>query len=401
MSEREGTVTQAIRADFSGLQDWLSLSVTELTKQQESLNAINVFPVPDGDTGTNLVATMRTVHQAITEAEPTGDLGHHLATAARQALGSAQGNSGSLVSVFLLGMGESLAGITTLTAPALAESLEAGRLRAWAALSEPVGGTILSVMEAASDAARARASQQKQRGHQKQSVPQGTVPQRTVPQRKRQLTGPETEPAALIGTLEDAWRAALREAEHTQARLKDLTDVAVVDAGAVGFAIILNCLLAAVTHTAVDPEPYRDLPGYHDQGEIRIEQVEAADGVEVVCTVTASALDAALMRAALDAVGDSVVMSAMEPVSEHDPEYRGYNHANPSQQAATSEHTLSWRVHVHVPTETTALEIISKAGEPTDIAVTPLQHLAKHNPTRPHTAGQSSQGCNHAGTNHL
>ena len=124
-----------IRTGFSALEEWLKHSVTELTRQQEALNAINVFPVPDGDTGTNLVATMRTAHETFATQEPHADLGHHLAVAARQALGSAQGNSGSLISVFLLGMGESLAGIEDLTAFALAESLEAGRLRAWSALS--------------------------------------------------------------------------------------------------------------------------------------------------------------------------------------------------------------------------------------------------------------------------
>ena len=63
-----------IRTGFSALEEWLKLSVTELTRQQEALNAINVFPVPDGDTGTNLVATMRTAHETFATQEPQADL---------------------------------------------------------------------------------------------------------------------------------------------------------------------------------------------------------------------------------------------------------------------------------------------------------------------------------------
>lgn len=356
-----------IRTGFSALEEWLKLSVTELTRQQEALNAINVFPVPDGDTGTNLLATMRTAHETLATQEPQADLGHHLAVAARQALGSAQGNSGSLISVFLLGMGESLAGIEDLTAFALAESLEAGRLRAWSALSEPVGGTILSVMAAASQAARTHASSQGRRSGQDRDL----------------------EALKLVGTLEAAWQASLVEAQHTQSRLKELTDIAVVDAGAVGFVIIINCLLAAVRGGEVDLEPYKDLPGYQDAGELGIEQIPATDGVEVVCTVAASALDAALMRAALDAVGESVVMSAMDPAPERDPEYSGYNHASASQGRV--DDSLTWRVHVHVPAESVALDIISKAGEPTDVVVTPLSQVGSPQP------GQTTQPGHHGG----
>ncbi len=356
-----------IRTGFSALEEWLKLSVTELTRQQEALNAINVFPVPDGDTGTNLLATMRTAHETLATQEPRADLGHHLAVAARQALGSAQGNSGSLISVFLLGMGESLAGIEDLTAFALAESLEAGRLRAWSALSEPVGGTILSVMAAASQAARTHASSQGRRSGQDRDL----------------------EALKLVGTLEAAWQASLVEAQHTQSRLKELTDIAVVDAGAVGFVIIINCLLASVRGGEIDLEPYKDLPGYQDAGELGIEQIPATDGVEVVCTVAASALDAALMRAALDAVGESVVMSAMDPAPERDPEYSGYNHASASQGRV--DDSLTWRVHVHVPAESVALDIISKAGEPTDVVVTPLSQVGSPQP------GQTTQPGHHGG----
>lgn len=374
-----------IRTGFSALEEWLKLSVTELTRQQEALNAINVFPVPDGDTGTNLVATMRTAHETLATQEPQADLGHHLARAGRQALGSAQGNSGSLISVFLLGMGESLAGIEDLTAFALAESLEAGRLRAWSALSEPVGGTILSVMAAASQAARTHASSQGRRSGQDRDL----------------------EALKLVGTLEAAWQASLVEAQHTQSRLKELTDIAVVDAGAVGFVIIINCLLAAVRGGEIDLEPYKDLPGYQEPGELGIEQIPATDGVEVVCTVAASALDAALMRAALDAVGESVVMSAMDPAPERDPEYSGYNHASASQGHVDG--SLTWRVHVHVPAESVALDIISKAGEPTDVVVTPLSHVDATAPdhdagaeARPHggvdACGVEARGSNESGS---
>ena len=81
-------------------------------------------------------------------------------------------------------------------------------------------------------------------------------------------------------------------------------------------------------------------------------------------------------------------MSAMDPAPERDPEYSGYNHASASQGRV--DDSLTWRVHVHVPAESVALDIISKAGEPTDVVVTPLSQVGAMEPD--HDGGTEACG---------
>ena len=137
------------KLDTSGraITQWLERSVKSLGNHSDRLNAINVFPVADGDTGSNLYLTARAGHDAVSELD-SPDVGGYLEIAARAAMESARGNSGTLLAVFLSGLAEPLIGADRLTAPGLAAGLERAKVRAWSALSDPVDGTMLAVINA-------------------------------------------------------------------------------------------------------------------------------------------------------------------------------------------------------------------------------------------------------------
>ncbi len=118
---------------------------------REELNRINVFPVPDGDTGTNFAMTLRAVANAVRRdrGAPLSVVTRHMADASVVA---ARGNSGMLLSHFLLGFKEALADHTVAVSTELARALRAGSDHLEAALDEPVEGTILTVARAAAEA---------------------------------------------------------------------------------------------------------------------------------------------------------------------------------------------------------------------------------------------------------
>lgn len=112
---------------------------------QDHLNKINVYPVPDGDTGTNLAMTLRSVVHAMTSAR-TRDAGATLMQAADAALDGARGNSGAIVAQFFHGVSDAVATSTRLTVAQFVEAIRAGEQYARDALVKPVEGTVLTVM---------------------------------------------------------------------------------------------------------------------------------------------------------------------------------------------------------------------------------------------------------------
>ncbi len=126
-------------------------------RHQRELNEINVFPVPDGDTGTNLASTLRQVADAVLR-EDRAAAGEVARVVAEAALLGARGNSGSILAQFLVGLAEGLGAARALDAATLARAARRGRELAWEAVVEPQEGTILSVItawQAAVDAAAA------------------------------------------------------------------------------------------------------------------------------------------------------------------------------------------------------------------------------------------------------
>ena len=134
-----------LRLSLLAAADWVDAG-------REELNRINVFPVPDGDTGTNFAATLRTVAEALRTLGPK-PLPVVTTTMAQACVLAARGNSGMLLSQFLLGFRESLAGLMSARVDEVARAIKAGSDRLFKALDDPVEGTIVTIArEAAAEA---------------------------------------------------------------------------------------------------------------------------------------------------------------------------------------------------------------------------------------------------------
>jgi uncharacterized protein len=139
--------------DGEGLLAAFRAAAAGLEAAVDEVNALNVFPVPDGDTGSNMMATVRA---ALAEAEavgPTVSAERVASAAAFGALMGARGNSGVITSQILRGLAEGLAGKTRFNALDLANALDQGTKAAYGAVAKPVEGTILTVIREASAAA--------------------------------------------------------------------------------------------------------------------------------------------------------------------------------------------------------------------------------------------------------
>lgn len=124
---------------------------------REEINRLNVFPVPDGDTGTNFSLTLRAVADAL-RARGDASLGETAQVAARAAVLGARGNSGMMLAHFLLGFSESIGDRATATAPELAKALRRAADALYSSLDEPREGTILTVARDAASAAEKAAA---------------------------------------------------------------------------------------------------------------------------------------------------------------------------------------------------------------------------------------------------
>lgn len=124
---------------------------------REELNRLNVFPVPDGDTGTNFSLTLRAVADAL-QAQGDAPLGQTAQTMARAAVLGARGNSGMMLAHFLLGFAEAIGDRSVATAPDVARAIRHGTDRLYSSLDEPREGTILTVARHAAGAAEEAAS---------------------------------------------------------------------------------------------------------------------------------------------------------------------------------------------------------------------------------------------------
>jgi dihydroxyacetone kinase-like predicted kinase len=341
-----------IAANAQAMKRWLGKAETTLGNHSDRLNAINIFPVADGDTGTNLYLTVRAAAHALqgintgsnpaTAALPVitrdfadhaaglpdpvqSDVGIVLAAAGQAAMEQARGNSGTLFAVFLCAAAEPLAGHTRLSAPLLAASLNRAQIRAWSALSDPVPGTMLSVMEAAARAAAAVDS-----AHE----------------------GDDSNHALGLA-LDAAVEAALAAVVRTEDQLDALHAAQVVDAGGVGMLLILDCLRSAVLGEELQSELLDGLHGYDVQDPHIHSAMPRDEGVEVMCTIPLSPLDAAMLRQRLDELGDSVIMSQVGGVADESGRYR-------------------WRVHVHVLDAEPAVMLIHSLGDPSDLSISEL-----------------------------
>ncbi|WP_285725134.1 DAK2 domain-containing protein [Psychromicrobium xiongbiense] len=326
-----------IAANAAALRRWLARCEETLGNHSDRLNAINIFPVADGDTGTNLYLTVRAAHQAVAGNQAT-DLGELLAEAGQSALENARGNSGTLIAVLLCSMAEPLRGAQRLSPQLLASALSRAQIRAWSALSDPLRGTMLSVLEASAEGAATADS----------------------------ALGGDDSNYALSVTLDAVVEAAREAVIRTEDQLDQLRHAHVVDAGGVGLLLVLDCLRSVIVHQETNSELVEGLAGYGNEVGNMHATLEVVDGFELMCTISLSPLDAATLRMRLDELGDSVIMSPMGQPQE--PE---------QSRSSEQQETYRWRVHVHAPAAEPALAAIEALGVPDHVSVTPLR-IATH-----------------------
>lgn len=194
-----------LRLTGADLGQMLAMGVTLLEENAEMVNALNVFPVPDGDTGTNMLLTMQSAMEEIAKV-PAADFGSVAHAAAHGALMGARGNSGVILSQILRGIARSADGKESIGAAELAAALKEGANTAYRGIGKPVEGTILTVARESADAAMA-ASQ---------------------------------EGRSLVQVLRRTLSAARRSLDLTPTLLSTLKDAGVVDAGGQGYLLILE-----------------------------------------------------------------------------------------------------------------------------------------------------------------
>lgn len=148
MSQINSVAGQDLREMFAAATSWLE-------KNSADIDALNVFPVPDGDTGTNMLLTMRSTMEEAYRAPDHSASGVAKAMA-KGALMGARGNSGVILSQIWRGLAKGLEGKESFTAADLANALQQSALIAYKALSDPVEGTMLTVIKDAAAAAQAQ-----------------------------------------------------------------------------------------------------------------------------------------------------------------------------------------------------------------------------------------------------
>ena len=150
----------------------------------DAINAMNVFPVPDGDTGINMLLTLRSANDSNELPEPgQGSVADVSKALARGALLGARGNSGVILSQYMKGMSVGLAGCEECDGPQLAAALATASSASYQAVGKPVEGTMLTVMRAAAETVQPA-----------DGLPSGVLA-RGAPSR-RARAGPDPRPAA-------------------------------------------------------------------------------------------------------------------------------------------------------------------------------------------------------------
>ena len=340
------------RLDARAARRWAVATRAAFAAHRAEIDDVNVFPVPDGDTGTNLYMTLDSALEAAREAAtgPDSDVGPTLAgdaaALARATLLAARGNSGVILSQLVRGLSEVIAEAATsgvdgadgIDGPTLAVAVRRASDRAYAGVARPVEGTILSVASAAASAAERAAAQ----GSDLYAVAHASL---------------------------DAAREALA---GTTAQLPILAQAGVVDAGGMGYVLVLEALERVIAgeltpgwraeHAA--PLPHAPRPGHADHpGDDGSDAVQTGFGgpaYEVMYLLSDSQDEAVSgLRERLDTLGDSVMVVGGGDL---------------------------WNVHVHVDDVGAAIEAGIEAGRPHRIVVT---HFGDQYRTRttPETAG--------------
>ncbi len=241
--------------------------------QKQAINDLNVFPVPDGDTGTNMYLTIQTACAELKKAEPA-TIDDAAKVTARGLLRGARGNSGVILSLLFRGMSKSLKGLTEADGAALAAAMQEGVATAYGAVMKPAEGTVLTVSRLAAQRA--------------------------------------AEAAQENNSVEFVLEEAIRAGEVTLAETVEMNPVlkkaGVVDAGGKGYLIILDGMLRCLRGEPI-PE-VADEPEVKEKADFAALEDEITFTFDTVFIVRKTMGEKSLepLRAYLDSIGDSLVI---------------------------------------------------------------------------------------------
>jgi DAK2 domain fusion protein YloV len=306
--------------DGQDLKKAILAAAVWLEEHREEINALNVFPVPDGDTGSNMSATMKSAVRNIANSEETS-AGAIAAKVAHDALLGARGNSGVILSQTLRGLAQSLQQKSTFNASDLADALQEASRLAYRAVIKPVEGTILTVVRETAEAAKASAEH-----------------------------GDD-----LVTLFQDCVIAARASVARTPSLLPTLKQAGVVDAGGQGFCTILEGIWRYIRgETGVSLQEATVTTATNSSAQAQVTQarkgrvtVEEEFGYEVVFLVRGKRLDVeAIRQAIIDMGGVSTVVAGDETLL---------------------------KVHTHTPTPGKILDYGVGLGSLSDINIENLQ----------------------------
>ncbi|MFF3865386.1 DAK2 domain-containing protein [Micromonospora sp. NPDC001898] len=304
--------------DAAAVRRWCAGGLAALRRHQGEIDDLNVYPVPDGDTGTNLVLTLTSAQQALAmDLATVGDggstpHGHALRLMARGALLGARGNSGVILSQILRGFADALATVPAVRGRQLAAALRDATAAAYAAVARPVEGTLLSVVSAAAGAAESA----------------------------------DSDDLRIVA--QEAAGAAARALTRTPEQLPALARAGVVDAGGRGLCLLLDALVEVITGES----PARPAPAPREArppATAARETGSAEYAYEVQFLLDAGPEAVTRLREILAGLGDSLVVVG---------------------DGATDAASTTWNVHVHVNDVGAAVEAGVEAGRPYRISVT-------------------------------
>ena len=253
-------------------KEMLLFGTASVTQAQQIINDLNVFPVPDGDTGTNMSLTIQTAAQELKKIDPVS-VDQVASVTASALLRGARGNSGVILSLLFRGISKGLKGLKTADGCAFAAAMQEGVATAYNAVMKPAEGTILTVSRLAAD----RAMEASKENNSIEYVLQQAIAQ---------------------------GEATLKETVNMNPVLKK---AGVVDAGGKGFLVILGGMLSALRGEEM---PELTTEGAQDKanfGALSLEDITFTfDTVFIVRKVLGNSIEP--LRKYLDSIGDSLVI---------------------------------------------------------------------------------------------
>ena len=258
--------------DGAAYRRMLLSAAASIERNKEAINELNVFPVPDGDTGTNMSMTLNTAAQDLRRVEhPTLTKAADIAASAM--LRGARGNSGVILSLLFRGFSKALKGLEETDGVGLASAINAGVEAAYKAVMKPAEGTILTVSRLSGAAAAEFAA----------------------------------ENADLDATLMRAIEAAKEALAETVNQNPVLKKAGVVDAGGMGFVTILEGMLSSLRGQDIEPPAEGETKAGADFAALTDEDITFTfDTVFIVRKTTDKSIEP--FRAYLSSIGDSLVI---------------------------------------------------------------------------------------------